>query len=132
MTLVKPLNAGGGYTAEPTILNRVDAMSFRKKWIEEQKTSEFLCLDAVEDFLALRGLGDQANEIRTPRDSNRKKIKIYDYYGRGGQTIKKGLLIQLLHEHNLWTVYADQYWPFRKCSTVKRYLKKAAEWNQKN
>ena len=106
-------------------------------WIEKQRGSEYLWLDAVADFLELHGLGDKANEIRTPRDSSGKKIPAKTKYGygkdkKGAQTVKKGLLILLLDQHNLWTIYAEQYWPNRKCGTVKTYREKAREWKQKN
>ena len=106
-------------------------MELHEEWIKKQKKSEWLWLDAVVDFLELHGFGDKANEIRTPRDSNGRKIPTKKFYDRDGQTIKKGCLIQLLQQHNLWTIYAEQYWPNRKCSRVNNYLKKAAEWKQK-
>ena len=108
-----------------------NTMSLQKKWIEKQKNSKYLWLDAVVDFLELHGLGDMANEIRTPLDSSLNEIPTKTKYGEDGQTVKKGLLILLLQQHNLWTIYAEQYWPNRKCWRVKLYLKKAAEWKQK-
>lgn len=104
---------------------------------ENQKNSDWLWLDDVLDFLELHRLGDEAKEIRTPRDSSGRKIPAKTKYGcgkdgKGAQTVKKGLLILLLDQHNLWTIYAEQCWPNRKCSIVKNYREKAKEWKRKN
>ena len=98
---------------------------------QNQKGSPWLWLDDVVDFLELHGLGDEAKEIRTPRDSSGRKIPTKCKYGKNGQTIKKGLLILLLEQHNLWTIYAEQCWPNRKCSIVKNYREKAKEWKRR-
>ena len=64
-------------------------MGLNEEWKEIQKKSDWLSLDAVVDFLDLHGLGDKANEIRTPRDSSGKKIVIQEFYGEpDGPTIK--------------------------------------------
>ena len=85
-------------------------MALRKRLIARQKKSRYLILDAVEDFLGRHGLGDIASEIRHPRDSKGDRIPDKTFYGKGSGYIKKGRLIRLLKQHDLWDIYVEEYW----------------------
>ena len=115
----------------PTIYidtNREDGMALLKRLIARQQKSEYLILDSVEDFLERHGLGDIASEIRDPKDSEGDPIPDKTFYGVSSGAKKKGRLIQLLKQHDLWDIYVENYWPNHKPRTVNGYLRRAAEW----
>ena len=71
---------------------------------KETETFEALPLRSAYEFLAGKGLSDEATQIRTSKD----KYKSYD------TTLKRGKIAALLEKNNLLSEFMATQWPFGK------------------
>lgn len=82
--------------------------------LKEIKEFEALPLRFVYDFLAEKGLGDEAEKIRQSKD----RYKSYS------ATLRRGKFVELLEKNNLLGEFIDRYWSFGKTEDGKKKIQR--------